>query len=130
MGWYQDSDNLQKLPKVQNTAARLVFRAKHKEHTTPLLIQLHWLTVCELIKFKLLTLAYKNKHKTTVHHKENHLKPPNYSDGNMFLLVQYRTHESCLDSLSAGVFQIQAGDETKDLLWHSKLEQRTLTARS
>ena len=70
--------------KVQNRAARLVFKANRREHTTPLLRKLHWLPVCERIKFKL-TLAYKSKHETTPPYIQNLLKPQNYSDGNMFL---------------------------------------------
>ena len=43
-----------RLQKVQNRAARLVFKANRREHTTSLLRELHWLSVCERIKFKLL----------------------------------------------------------------------------
>ena len=76
---------MHKLQKVQNRAARLVFKANRREHTTPLLRELHWLPVCERIKFKLLTLAYKSKHETTPPYLQNLLKPHNYSEGNMFL---------------------------------------------
>ena len=46
--------DMQKLQKVQNRAVRLVFRANRREpeHTTPFLKELHWLPVCECIKFK------------------------------------------------------------------------------
>ena len=73
--------DMHKLQKVQNRAARLVFKANRREHTTPLLRELHWLPVCERIKFKLLTLAYKSKHETTPRYIQNLLKPHNYSDG-------------------------------------------------
>ena len=77
--------DMQNLQTVQNRDVRLVFKANRREHTTPLPRELHWLPVCEWIKFKLLTLAYKSKHETTPPYIQNLLKPHNYSDGNMFL---------------------------------------------
>ena len=98
--------DMHKLQKVQNRAARLIFKANRREHTTPLLRELHWRPVCERIKFKLLTLAYKSKHETTPPYIQNLLKPHNYSDGNMFLrshaddnlLVCNRTHTTYGDN--------------------------------
>ena len=105
--------DMHKLQKVQNRAARLVFKANRREHTTPLLRELHvhWLPVCERIKFKLLTLAYKSKHETTPPYIQNLLKPHNYSDGNMFLpshaddnlLVCNRTHTTYGDNAFCNV---------------------------
>ena len=40
-----NATSLQKLQKVQNTAARLVTRLRKHEHITPILITLHWLPV-------------------------------------------------------------------------------------
>ena len=51
--------NLQKLQILQNAAARLVTRASRRCHTSQILRDLHWLTVENLIKFKLLLLTYK-----------------------------------------------------------------------
>uniref|UniRef100_A0A3B1JJG4 Reverse transcriptase domain-containing protein n=1 Tax=Astyanax mexicanus TaxID=7994 RepID=A0A3B1JJG4_ASTMX len=47
------------LQMIQNAAARLVFNQPKRAHVTPLLIELHWLSVDARIKFKTLTIAYK-----------------------------------------------------------------------
>ena len=44
---------LDKLQKVQNSAARLVFRAKKRDHVTPLLRALHWLPIEARVEYKL-----------------------------------------------------------------------------
>lgn len=49
---------LDKLQKVQNAAARLVFRARKTDHVTPLLYQLHWLPVPARIQYKIMSLTY------------------------------------------------------------------------
>ncbi|XP_062830407.1 uncharacterized protein LOC134297289 [Anolis carolinensis] len=48
-----------KLQLVQRAAARLLTGAAYREHTTPLLSQLHWLPICYRAQFKVLVLAYK-----------------------------------------------------------------------
>ena len=45
-----------KMQRVQNTAARLVTRSSKHDHITPLLQQLHWLPVSYRIVFKILLL--------------------------------------------------------------------------
>ena len=47
-----------KLQRVQNIAARLVQRARHHEHITPIWSTLHWLPIDKRIKFKIL-LTFK-----------------------------------------------------------------------
>ena len=49
---------LHKLQKLQNCAARLVFKAKKHEHVTPLLRTLHWLPIQARIDYKLSTLCF------------------------------------------------------------------------
>ena len=49
---------LNKLQKVQNSAARLVFKARKQEHMKPLLQKLHWLPVHLRIQYKISTLCY------------------------------------------------------------------------
>ena len=49
---------LQRLQSVLNAAARLVFSARKSEHITPLLRELHWLRVPEIIQFRLCVLAH------------------------------------------------------------------------
>jgi hypothetical protein len=48
-----------KIQRVQNTAARLVLCASRRDHITPLLCQLHWLSVEYRAMFKILLLTYK-----------------------------------------------------------------------
>ena len=49
---------LQKLQKVMNSAARLVLKARKRDHATPLLRTLHWLPVKARIEYKLCTLCF------------------------------------------------------------------------
>ena len=49
----------QKRQRIQNTASRLVVRAKKSVHITPILFNLHWLPVQQRIIFKLLLVTFK-----------------------------------------------------------------------
>ncbi len=49
-----------KLQRVQNSAARLVTRTRKYEHITPVLMDLHWLPVEQRIEYKILLLTYKS----------------------------------------------------------------------
>merc|ERR1712121_436160 len=51
----RDISNLQK---VQNSAARLVLRARKRDHVTPLLRDLHWLPVQARTEYKISTLCH------------------------------------------------------------------------
>ena len=53
---------LNKLQKVQNTAARIITRTSRFEHITPILKELHWLPVQYRIQYKILTITYKALH--------------------------------------------------------------------
>ena len=48
-----------KLQRILNSAARITTRTKKFEHITPVLRNLHWLSVPKRINFKILTLTYK-----------------------------------------------------------------------
>ena len=50
---------IQKLQKVQNHCARLIYRKKRRTRTNPLLKDLHWLPLQYRIKFKVLLLTFK-----------------------------------------------------------------------
>ena len=50
---------IQRLQRIQNCAARLIFRKRKFDHITPCLIELHWLPVYARITFKVLVLTYK-----------------------------------------------------------------------
>jgi hypothetical protein len=49
---------IEKLQKVQNSAARLVLKAKKRDHVTPLLHSLHWLPIQARIDYKLSVLCH------------------------------------------------------------------------
>ncbi len=51
-----------KLQRIQNMAARLVFKLPKFSHVTPLMIELHWLPVFYRIIFKVLLYAFKAIH--------------------------------------------------------------------
>ena len=51
--------DINKLQRVQNSAARLVTRTQKFNHITPVLVQLHWLPVRQRITFKVLLMAFK-----------------------------------------------------------------------
>ena len=53
---------LAKLQRIQNAAARIVARVKKSDHITPTLFDLHWLPINERIEYKILTLTYKAMH--------------------------------------------------------------------
>ncbi len=54
-----------RLQLAQNNAARLLTGASRREHITPHLEALHWLPVCQRIKFKTLTMIHKAVHSDT-----------------------------------------------------------------
>jgi hypothetical protein len=56
------SSEIDKLQRLQNTAARLVVRANKNDHITPILRRLHWLPVRARIDFKVLLITYKALH--------------------------------------------------------------------
>ena len=48
------------LQRVQNSAARLVCKARKSDHVTPLLFKLHWLPIASRIQYKILTLVHSS----------------------------------------------------------------------
>ena len=50
---------LQRLQKVLNAAARLIYQSPRHFHITPILISLHWLPVKFRVDFKIALLVYK-----------------------------------------------------------------------
>ena len=55
---------LSKVQRVQNAAARLVCPTGRREHTIPVLKELHWLPVHQRISFKVLVLTHQARHGT------------------------------------------------------------------
>ena len=50
---------INRLQRIQNSAARLVFCARKHDHVTPLLINLHWLPIQCRIQFKIVLMTFK-----------------------------------------------------------------------
>ena len=50
---------ISKIQRVQNSAARLVTKARRADHNTPILRKLHWLPVRKRFIFKILLFTYK-----------------------------------------------------------------------
>ena len=55
-------DEIARLQRVQNTAARLVTKCRKDEHVKPVLRDLHWLPVQQRIVYKIAFLTYKALH--------------------------------------------------------------------
>ena len=53
------SEQLLRLQRVQNSAARLIMKKRKRDHVTPLLQKLHWLPISFRIQFKLAVLAFR-----------------------------------------------------------------------
>ena len=53
---------LDKLQRVLNSAARIITHTKKSEHISPVLMDLHWLPICQRINYKILLLTYKSLH--------------------------------------------------------------------
>ena len=53
-------DQILRLQRVQNSAARLVLGKKKRDHVTPLLRELHWLPVKARCQYKIAVLAYRH----------------------------------------------------------------------
>ena len=53
---------ISKIQRIQNSAARLVTKTKKRDHITPVLRKLHWLTIDKRIVFKVLIITYKALH--------------------------------------------------------------------
>ena len=51
--------NIAKLQNVQNFAARIVTDTKKYDHITPVLVQLKWLPVCDMLRLRDAVLTFK-----------------------------------------------------------------------
>ena len=74
--------DIERLQRIQNRAARIIFRARKTDCATPLLRDLHWLPVSKRIMFKVALLVYKSMHKSTPQYISDMFSPitqSNYS---------------------------------------------------
>ena len=62
---------INKLQRIQNMAARLVYKLPKFSHVTPLLIKLHWLPVEYRIRYKILLFTFKAIHQLAPHYINN-----------------------------------------------------------
>ncbi len=92
---------LSKLQKVQNNAARLIFRTTRSAHVTPMLHSLHWLPIEQRIEYKLSLLCFKIiSHQAPIYLSELlHLYTPSRqlrssTDTRVFRIPSFRT-KSC-----------------------------------
>ena len=53
-------EQIARMQKIQNNAARLILKKLKRDHVTPLLKELHWLPVKYRIQYKLATLAFRH----------------------------------------------------------------------
>ena len=56
------ASQLSRLQSVLHAAARLIYGVRRYDHVTPLLQQLHWLSVPERVTFKLCVMVYRCLH--------------------------------------------------------------------
>ena len=54
--------NISRLQRLQNWAAKLIFCATKRDHATPFINELHWLTIKNRIIFKIMVIVYKCLH--------------------------------------------------------------------
>jgi len=52
--------NIDRLQRIQNSAARIVTNTRNYDHITPILQNLHWLPVRQCIHFTILLITYKS----------------------------------------------------------------------
>jgi len=69
------ASSIQKLQRVQNTAARVVLQSVRRSPSQPLLQQLLWLPVRQRIDYKLAVLMYKIHHTSTPLYLSRHIQP-------------------------------------------------------
>ena len=89
---------IDKLQKVQNSAARLIFQARKHEHITPLLHSLHWLPIHARINYKLSVLCHNFFYDSS----------PHYLSTILTVYTPRRTLRSSSDSLTLDVPRVRS----------------------
>jgi hypothetical protein len=86
---------MNKLQRAQNNAARAVLQADRSTNSTLLLQRLHWLLVCQRIKFKIALIAFKTRTTGLPDYLNCHLLPRvavrSTRSADLPLLQQHRT---------------------------------------
>lgn len=126
---------LDKLQLVQNTAARLITRAKRQEHITPILNELHWLPVRSRIMYKLMLITFKALHGAAPSYimdlLSNYTSSRNLRSNMQSYLIEPRYHQ---ETYGARAFcnssprlwnKLPASVRSSDTLAHFKSELKT-----
>ena len=91
-------DQIARLQRTQNSAARLVTLEKKSAHITPILQELHWLPVGYRIVYKLMLIVFKSLHDLAPEYIDSLLMPYNpprsLRSSNMSLLCEPRSKRS------------------------------------
>ena len=95
---------IKKLQRIQNMAARLVYKLPKSSHITPLLINLHWLPVEYRIRYKILLYTFKAIHQSA----------PQYIN-DMFTIKSTR-YRSRLSSITRNI-EFVNGDISGDIVF-------------
>jgi len=80
---------LSRLQSIMNVAARLIFYARRSNHITPLLHDIHWLSVPERIQFRLCVLTFRCLHNSAPSYLAN---SPLFVAPSMSLVVNVCAH--------------------------------------
>ena len=91
-------NQIKRLSRLQNIAARIITRTKPRDHITPVLRELHWLPIADRIVFKILVYVYRSTTGSSPSYIKDCLvpyKPNRYlRSGNKSLFIQPRTFTS------------------------------------
>ena len=68
-------NQINRLQRIQNTAARLVTLSRKSCHITPILKQLHWLPVQQRVIYKLMLIVFKSLNKMAPSYISDLLQP-------------------------------------------------------
>ena len=86
---------MNRLQKIENFAARVIFKTRRFDHISPVLKEVHWLPISKRIEFKILVHTFNSIHQTAPSYLADVISPytPSRtlrsSDGN--LLLNYQT---------------------------------------
>ena len=96
--------HIARLQRIQNNAARLVLQKSKRQHVTPLLKQLRWLSIQICIDYKLATLAFRHFDGSLPQYLSSRLHQPSQSlrsSNDRFLRVPRCKLKSSCTGLSA-----------------------------
>ena len=118
-------NNISKLQRFQNMAARLITNTPRFCHITPVLCQLHWLPIGISIKLKVILITFKAIHGLVPFYIQNLIEVKEKSSYNLGsndeLLIAPQTFKS-KKTLGDRAFQVAAPTLRKKLISASRIE--------